>query len=202
MSKGGKLFAPSSMLLFRRAMQSSVFKDMFLSPTGDENDVEGMCDEKPVRLEGVDNPSVNWEGAIALADMWDFPQVRATAINGLGKLPLDVVEKPSYIDLAMRHASPTAEEASRMGIKFTVKIFQVREKMLRDEISLRDQPHRAHMHEPPTAARQIFVFGGTNRNTSATPSPQTLAYAVGSQQSAVDSFWRYLAPIWNADRDR
>ncbi|KIJ19314.1 hypothetical protein PAXINDRAFT_127452 [Paxillus involutus ATCC 200175] len=95
--------------------QSSVFRDMFLLPVGDQEEVEGLSDAKPIRLEGVKlddfeqllkvlypgpdgkqelpDGYAQWTSALKLATLWEFDDARKTAIEALEALPVPPVDK-------------------------------------------------------------------------------------------------------------
>ncbi|KAF8836865.1 hypothetical protein BDN67DRAFT_936189 [Paxillus ammoniavirescens] len=102
--------------------ESSVFRDMFLLPVGDQGEAEGLSDAKPIRLEGVklddfeqllkvlypgpagkpDLPDgyAQWTSALKLAALWEFDDARKQAIKALAVLPVPPVDKAA---LAMQY---------------------------------------------------------------------------------------------------
>ncbi|KAL4068136.1 hypothetical protein J3A83DRAFT_3816544 [Scleroderma citrinum] len=105
--------------------ESTVFGDMFLLPQGDQVVVEGLSDENPIVLQGIDkgefepllkvllyrkhgrNPVLSlgqqqWISVLKLSTMWEFDGPRNAAIHHLDSLepPIDPVEK---VVLAMQY---------------------------------------------------------------------------------------------------
>ncbi|TDL18868.1 hypothetical protein BD410DRAFT_774612 [Rickenella mellea] len=95
--------------------------------------------------ETVDLQKKELIAALALSTMWEFKQIREVAILQLERLLSDVVERiilgqkydvgawilPAYTELAKRLLPPTVEEASRLGMEFTFKMIQAREKVIK-----------------------------------------------------------------------
>ncbi|KAG6333533.1 hypothetical protein ID866_5558 [Astraeus odoratus] len=96
--------------------ESSVFLDMFSIPQGDKAVVEGLCDENPIRLDGVTKDDFEqllkalfcrqngsqpplpdnvkqWTSVLKLSTMWDFQIVRQSAIRALDSLQIDPVDR-------------------------------------------------------------------------------------------------------------
>jgi hypothetical protein len=88
----------------------------------------------------------DWIAILDLACRWDFNDIRDLCIKELGSVELDPLQKislqqkhnidtqwaySSYITLCARNDPLTVEEATKLGIEVTVKIFTVREKLER-----------------------------------------------------------------------
>ncbi|TDL18867.1 hypothetical protein BD410DRAFT_792853 [Rickenella mellea] len=93
----------------------------------------------PIHLEKEE-----WIGALEISTMWEFKRIRETAIPGLDSQTMDVTERiifghkygihewilPAYIELATRKTAPTIEEVNRLGLVFSLKLFEAREKII------------------------------------------------------------------------
>ncbi|KAF9228861.1 hypothetical protein BS17DRAFT_724751 [Gyrodon lividus] len=95
--------------------RSSIFRDMFLLPVGNEEEAEGLSDARPIRLEGVKlddfeqllkvlfpgshgqqelpDGCAQWTSVLELATLWAFDHARKEAIEALAVLPITPVDK-------------------------------------------------------------------------------------------------------------
>ncbi|TDL26065.1 hypothetical protein BD410DRAFT_784090 [Rickenella mellea] len=95
--------------------ESPVFRTMYSLPQGgDSNKLDGDCDHKPLRLDGVQSADFvqflrvlyprsyrtseklnrnEWESVLLLADMWDLKKVRDLAIEELTHTPMEIISK-------------------------------------------------------------------------------------------------------------
>ncbi|KAL4075294.1 hypothetical protein V8B97DRAFT_2022287 [Scleroderma yunnanense] len=86
--------------------ESTIFRDMFSMPQGDQNSVEGLNDDKPIRLDGVAKTDFEqllnalfhrqhgsvpglpfsvdeWTSVLKLSTKWDFKRLRQAAVDAL-----------------------------------------------------------------------------------------------------------------------
>ncbi|KAH7890554.1 hypothetical protein F5I97DRAFT_1940329 [Phlebopus sp. FC_14] len=96
--------------------ESTVFRDMFLLPTGDQDVLEGSSDANPIQLEGIKKDDFEqllkvlypyycsrepeqpagreqWTSVLKLSALWMLEQVRQIAINALASVDLTAVER-------------------------------------------------------------------------------------------------------------
>ncbi|THH26340.1 hypothetical protein EUX98_g7847 [Antrodiella citrinella] len=150
----------------RRTFENSsdVFCDMFAVPVPGGQPADGSCTEHPLLLTGAtteefvqllkvltyDEPSelspTEWEGALKLANLWQFTRVRDNAIMALQPIvyklsAVEIILKARQYDvnewltaavctMARRAGAVSKEDAQVIGIDDALKIAQVREEAL------------------------------------------------------------------------
>ncbi|EIN06768.1 hypothetical protein PUNSTDRAFT_46162 [Punctularia strigosozonata HHB-11173 SS5] len=93
---------------------SIVFRDMFENPVPEGTDAEGVGDDNPIRLEGIElndfeqlldvlfqslpgqDPVLScgqWVSVLKLSTMWQFDHIRSLAIRTLSVIPMEAVSK-------------------------------------------------------------------------------------------------------------
>ena len=104
--------------------------------------------------------SEEWISVLKLSSMWTFGELRQKAINWLGRLNIDPVQKvmlariykvesllvDGYKDLARRKEGPSLEEAKALGYEAAIRLYEQRERHWSRESMPRSMQHHARFN--------------------------------------------------------